>query len=367
MVLQFIYYLISFAGILKKRSKFLTIIMLCLMWVIFGLCTYNGDYNNYNWIYQNIQTPIYWLEFEPLYNVLMYSCSIIGLSFFQFRMVFATIYILLLYYVIGKYTKNKAQVLGFFMIFPFLYFTSTIRSGIASVIVILAYYEITGGRNNKLKFWILMLIATLFHYTSIFFATYYFFRKMRGNKIFFVIFLVIMAFALFMSGFIYSVMKQLTDNHRVLKWYSPENMKQEKRWILYLIIIDFMVLSLIILSKFYNKINSKKYNITNLYVTDFFYFNIFLLSLFIPTFFVSNACSRFIWELLLFIIIIYAIDDEIRFKGNKINSLRYYRKDFLLLLFLLFFSFYENMPYRGTVNDGRLVFKNNILSGAVVP
>ena len=108
MTLQIAYYLLSILGIIKKKSKLLTALIMIIMWIVFGLCTYNGDYGNYSWIYQNIQNPDFWTEFEPLYNVLMYICSVLDLSFIQFRMVFGGLYIILLYIVIGKYTENKA-------------------------------------------------------------------------------------------------------------------------------------------------------------------------------------------------------------------------------------------------------------------
>ena len=364
MALQIAYYLLSILGIIKKKSKLLTALIMIIMWIVFGLCTYNGDYGNYSWIYQNIQNPDFWTEFEPLYNVLMYICSVLDLSFIQFRMVFGGLYIILLYIVIGKYTENKAEALGLYMLFPFLSFTSIIRSGFASVLIALAYYEIIAEKDNKIKFWILIIAATLMHYTSLLFVFYYFLRKnkFKRNIIILVVGLIGVEIAAYYTGMIYQVVSMMTSNYRTLKWFIPGNSVQKPRWILYLVIIALMLVVSAYLSRRDNDRRARNLLKINPYAEDIFYINITMLIL-IPTFFVTNASARFMWEILLLNIISYAKDDEIRFPYNSIKFLRFNRKIIVLIVFLLFFTFYSNLPYRGTVNDGSLIFQNNLIYG----
>ncbi len=368
MVLQIVYYLLSILGILKKRSKVLTFLMLAIMWVIFGLCTYNGDYGNYSWIYQNIENPLYWGEFEFLFNVIMYVCSVSGLSFVQFRMVFGGLYIILLYIVIGKYTENKAEVLGLYMLFPFLFFTTVIRSGFASILIMLAYHEIIAEKDNKIKFWILIILASLMQYTSIFFILYYYLRRkeFRRISVIVVVGMVLATFAAYYTGIIYHVVSQITSSYRTLKWFMPADSAQEPRWILYLVIIDLMMIFLAYLSRKENRMLSRNFYDVNPYADDIFYINIVML-IFIPTFFVTNASARFMWEILLLNIICYAKDDEIGFPSNSLKRLQFSRKMVVLIAFLLFFAFYSNLPYRGTVYDGNLIFQNNLIYGEYVP
>lgn len=364
MALQIAYYLLSILGIIKKRSKLLTALMMIIMWIVFGLCTYNGDYGNYSYIYQNIQTPAYWIEFEPLFTVFMYICSVSGLSFIQFRMVFSGVYIILLYITIGKYTENKAEVLGLYMLFPFLYFTSVIRAGLASVVIALAYYEVIAGKDNKIKFWILIIAATLIHYTSLLFVFYYYLRKkaFKRNRVILVVGLTGIEFAAYYTGIIYHVMSMLTSNYRTLKWFIPGNSAQKPRWILYLVIIVLILVFSAYLSRRDNNRRARDLLEINPYAEDIFYINIAML-IFIPTFFVTNASARFMWEILLLNIISYAKDDEISFHGNSIKFLRFNRKNVVFIAFLLFFMFYSNLPYRGTINDGTLIFQNNLIYG----
>lgn len=360
MILQITYYFLCIIGIIKKRSQLLTPMLLLIMWSVFGLCTYNGDYENYKYIYNNIQNPIYWSEFEPLFNILMYTCSKIGMNFIQFRMIYGALFVLLLNYVIGKYTENKAQVLGFIMIFPYIYFTSVIRSGLACVFVLLAYYEITGGRQNIIKFCFFIIFAILFHYTSVFFIIYFFFRRIEEKSLICVPLLAVLVTVIYKSGALLFIMSFITNNERILKWYSPDKSTQETRWIFYLIIIYLLVLFLSYLSRNKNTEFPDSVRPANPYAKDIYHFNITMMIL-IPAFFVTNASARLIWEILLFNIICYAKDDELRFYNNTINKIKYHKKDFLLLVFLVLFAIYANLPYRGTKNDMNKVFFNNIL------
>lgn len=364
MALQIVYYLLSILGIIKKKSKLLTALMMIMMWTVFGLCTYNGDYGNYSHIYQNIQNPNYWTEFEPLFNVLMYICNVLDLSFIQFRMVFGGLYIILLYITIGKYTKNKAQVLGLYMLFPFLFFTSIIRSGFASVLIVLAYYEVIAEKDHKIKFWILIIAAMLMHYTSILFVFYYYLRKkkFKRNIVILVVGLLGVEIAAYYTGIIYRVVSMLTSNYRTLKWFLPGNSAQKPRWVLYLVIIALMLVFSAYLSRRDNNSRARNLLKTNPYAEDIFYINIVML-IFIPTFFVTNASARFMWEILLLNIISYAKDDEICFPNDSIKLLRFNRKNVVLIAFLFFFMLYSNLPYRGTVNDGTLIFQNNLIYG----
>ncbi len=367
MALGIVYYLLCILGILKKRSKLLSVLMMVIMWLVFGLATYNGDYGNYSWIYQNIQNPGYWMEFEPLYNVLMYVCSVAGLNFIQFRMVFGFIYIVLLYYVIGKYTENRAEVLGLYMLFPFLSFTSVIRSGFAGVIVVLAYHEIIGGKNNGVKFWILMILATLIQYTSIFFSFYFFLRReaFKRNIVMLVGFIVLVAFVMYYTGLIYRFVSLLTSSNRLLTWFVPGGSAQQPRWILYLIMIDILLVYLAFISKRENiKLTDSRIS-NNSYADDIFHISVAML-IFIPTFFVTNASARFLWQILLLIIIGYAKDEECAFTTGGFEFIRYEKKTVVLLVMLILFSVYANLPYRGTENDGRLVFQNNLIYGEYV-
>ena len=356
------YFLLSILGIIKRRSKLLTYLMLTVMWIVFGFCTYNGDFGNYSWIYHNVQNPAYWTEFEPLYTAFMYVCSLFGMNFVQFRMVFGAAFILLLNYTIGQYTENKAEVLGLYMLFPYLYFTSVVRSGFAGILVALAYHRLFSGKGKKGRYWILMGIAVLFHYTSIFFIVYYFFRAKKIKRITLIIIFVLLisVFVLYYSGIMYNLLSRITSSERILNWYKTGGSSAQKpRWVLYLIVIDAMVVFLAYLSKWDSRAIAQNSFHSNPYATEIYSLSIAML-IFIPTFLLSNNSARLMWQMLLLVIISYAKDDECRYEHNSLLSF-HLNKNLILIALLMFFFYYSNLPYRGTINDGFMVFQNNLI------
>lgn len=366
MALQITYYILSILGIVKKKSKLLTALMLFVMWLVYGLCTYNGDFAVYRTIYDNIQNPIYWSEFEPLFNVMMYVCSLCELSFIQFRMIFGAIFLLLLNYTIGKYTVNKAEVLGLYMVFPYLWGTSVIRSAFAGILVMLAYHYVIAGKKEKKMFWILMITATLIQFTSIFFVAYFFLRskKIRSSLVFITATISIVGVVGYYAGLFYRIASLLTSNYRKLKWFDPANSSQKLKWSVYLIIILLLVIYLC----YKARKDSHRYEIglgfINKYADDVFYLSLTMLVL-VPTFFATNASNRFIWQFLLFCFVVYAKNDESRLYTDKWNvlSISIRRGNLVLIALLIFFAYYSNLPYRGTINDGYLAFQNNLIYG----
>jgi len=84
---------------------------------------------------------------------------------------------------------------------------------------------------------------------------------------------------------------------------------------------------------------------------------------FIPTFFVTNASARFLWIILLLNFICIAKDDEFNFPSNNPKDFGLGVNAIIMFVFLLFFSYYANLPYKGTENDCNLVFQNNLIYG----
>lgn len=372
MALGIVFYTLCVMGIIVKKSRFLTVMMLAVMWVVFALCTYNGDFDNYAWIYQNIENHSYWMEYEPLFNVFMYLCHRIGLSFIQFRMLYATVYMILLYFVTTRYTDNVAETLGLFMVFPFIYFTSVIRSGLATLLIVLAYYHVIDGRNNRLRFWMILCVATLFHKTSILFGVYYFLREKPFRKyiVISVVLFVLLAFGVYYSGILYRLASMVTSNFRTLKWFMPDRADQKIRWTLYLFTISAAVIFMGYLGKngntYYIGKDTAKPNVPLCIVSSDGLFRAtqglnMMLLLFSPSFFMSNASGRFIWQMIPFNILCYAKRDEYLTHGGRRNRLTISSRTLLLVVFLIGLFVYSNLPYRGTENDAFMIFRYNLL------
>lgn len=165
-------------GIIKKKSRTLTYLMLVYMWIFYALNTYSGDYISYKYVYTLIEQGKIWGHFEPGFTLLMWVCIKIGLPFLGFKSILATIYILGLFKTIKTYTKNTAFALAIFMIFPFMYFASVLRAGIAGLIIVYAIQFLKRDvKHGDLKYIGYILSATMVHTSSLFFLLFLLIRK----------------------------------------------------------------------------------------------------------------------------------------------------------------------------------------------
>lgn len=104
-------------GLFRKDSKFITSVLLVLIYVLFAFEHSDGDYEGYLDMFAEITSGLD-LIYEPLY---VWSCMLAGnygLDFDNMRMIISLFEVVILYYVTWRYTKNTAMVLALFFIFP---------------------------------------------------------------------------------------------------------------------------------------------------------------------------------------------------------------------------------------------------------
>ena len=104
-------------GLFRKDSKFITSVLLVLIYVLFAFEHSDGDYEGYLDMFAEITSGLD-LIYEPLY---VWSCMLAGnygLDFDNMRMIISLFEVVNLYYVTWRYTKNTAMVLALFFIFP---------------------------------------------------------------------------------------------------------------------------------------------------------------------------------------------------------------------------------------------------------
>jgi hypothetical protein len=161
--------LFSLAGFLKKHSKILTVLLFIYMWIIMGTNTYSPDFPNYEIMYHNWMDPSYSLH-EPAFIALCALGNYLGLSFIQFRMFLALIYLTLMVLTIRQYTANVNLVMTLFLVFPFLYDVSVIRNAMANIIICFAIQSLfSQKKGSSLKYILGVGIAALFHYSCMFY------------------------------------------------------------------------------------------------------------------------------------------------------------------------------------------------------
>ena len=175
-----VYLFLIILGLHYPKSKAITLIMLIFMWITYGLNTDGGDFAQYKFLYENLVYANLLSHHEPGYTLVSFICLKFGFTYQLFRCVLATIYLGILYSAVKYYTTFTAYVFSLLMIFPFLLFVSVLRAGISTVIILYASrYLVSEKKKSGIKYIALVVIATIFHYSSIFFLVFLFAKKSK--------------------------------------------------------------------------------------------------------------------------------------------------------------------------------------------
>lgn len=161
--------LIPFSFITKKIDRaylyaLLSIIIASFLILRFGV---GVDYFSYYEIY-GVYKKLFSFYTEPLFGLLnlVFNKFDLPFSFFMGFISFLMIFITL--NTIGRYSENKMfSLLLFFTLYYSVYYESAIRAGFVISLFIYAYFNFL--RNGKLlKYYLFVVIAIGFHYSSIF-------------------------------------------------------------------------------------------------------------------------------------------------------------------------------------------------------
>ena len=365
---------------MNPQSKNIAKAIVLFMILLYGLNTYSGDFLTYQGVYNNIS--FYGLtHYEFLFSLLMMMCSKIGLTFIQFRMVLGIIYSILCYKNFSRYTKYTALALALSLIFPFTYYVSVLRAGIAAMIMLYSVRFLDAEtRNGVVKFIVMMIVCTLFHYSSIFFLILIIDRKGVNRKYLFYIFLgtCVVAYVFNNLETFSMIVGNFTDRAKTLQWFiSTTNLNLNWKGILFQLII---VLANIFINRFGKKQIDRDTRFMNrefLYCSDrnlkFYQWFAglscnasYLIVVLIPFMFVNDVAMRFLWAVLGITICsclnaVYISDlIRINMQGKRIGIVTIMQ--LVLVAYIIFVAIYANLPYMGTDNSATQLFFNNLLN-----
>lgn len=349
---------------LKPKSKVISFLVLGTMWVLYGFNTYSGDFVAYEYVYNDLWN-IGVMHFEPAYSLIMILCKLLNMSFIMFKVVLATLYVLLLYQVTCKYTQYCALALALYFLYPFPYFMSVLRGGFASLIIVNAAHHLCSQEKaGNIKFIFGILAATMFHYTSIFFFFLLFVKNGLDKKKITVLLLGIMLFGtLYMKADLYAIVSRFTEREKTLQWFQRTNIAYSniKGIICAWIVLFGNIFISWLIKKYHNRYKNscreRELKLSALNLNSM----LFMLVLLLFTFF-QNVAMRFVWELLPLII----------FSGS--NAIRLYeksrpgkKKSFIFIIGLIIMIWmpvllvYANEPYFFTEISAFRLFENNLL------
>ncbi|WP_313893775.1 EpsG family protein [Psychrobacillus sp.] len=154
---------------IEKKFSLSFIFLFIIMWLLFGGNTWNADYANYSRLYNDIS------EFssrntEVGFYIFSKICSLMGLSYNTFLMIYSLVGMLLIASTIKKYSNNDTLALMLIFIFPFLIDIVQIRNFMAMAILIYSIpYLVSGKLKDLLKYIFFIFLAFCFHKTALFY------------------------------------------------------------------------------------------------------------------------------------------------------------------------------------------------------
>ena len=154
-----------------KDKKNIGIISAVLLWLLMGLGKGNVDYRSYEVWYNNYKTvskELLYTFFERIFNGLHFEYP-----FFLLCMSGICMYIR--YQFASRYTQNLSLVFALYALFPFALDSTQLRFFYASTVVYVGFHFLLSEEKliiGGAKYFVMVIIATLIHTSSILFLVY---------------------------------------------------------------------------------------------------------------------------------------------------------------------------------------------------
>lgn len=143
------------------------------LWILFGWNYDNADYHNYESIYEAIELNGSYPAVEPGFEALSKFFIYLDFNYDIFLIFYSLIGLFLIGSTIHKFTPNYNVVWFLYFIFPFMLDVVQIRNFMSMSIVVFSFrYLINDNKLNIFKFLICIIVASLFHTSSLFYILF---------------------------------------------------------------------------------------------------------------------------------------------------------------------------------------------------
>lgn len=206
-------------ALIMPKSKTLYWVIAVFMWLLFAFNTGAPDTGTYKWIYEeSIQGA-----FEPLFTMIMNGCQMARLPYTGFRMVVGALIILLLDQTFRIIKPYKTLALAMYMVAPFPWQISGIRAALACVLLMYGMtFLIDGTKEGKRNYCIVLLLATLVHYSSILFVILLLANSNTSRKRIITVIALAIAGVLAVQNtdYLLDIVSLFTTRDKILTWLS---------------------------------------------------------------------------------------------------------------------------------------------------
>lgn len=351
-----IYISLIVSGLLFQKSKLISALICIFMWIVFAYGTNSSDSGNYQYVYENILNSSLQKHYEPGFSILMMFSNKVGLTFLQFRMLLASIYVLIIYKSINNYSKYASLVLALFIIAPFFFFVSGLRNAISSAIIIYSIkYLYKDNRKAKIKYLIGLLFATMFHYSSVFYIVFLLINKnkkmnlLKSRRGLFILMLMVFSAVIVQLPEIAHYLIQLvTNNTKILYWFSNQITTTS--------IFGALLFSFIfILSVIYSTVSkntmlnfsksNNAYTLENasfsITVNQIFYY----LIIWMPFMMINVTYLRLLMGVFPLLLCSYINSSKITIDNSNINQVKFKSTEFGFIIYVIFLGIFNGFIY----------------------
>lgn len=297
MIYYYIYFVLAIISILDlakcktNLKNYLFIATILLLICFSGLRFDTGwDYKGYQYYYAAIipdggidEHLAIWgdIYFEPLFKLIMFISKYLGIDYYQFQFIVASISLLLISRSTINIVPDKKllfSLLLYSLSFLFL-FMSTIRQGLAAAFLL---YAISCYLKNKniIVFFVLIIVSSLFHYSAFLFLIVPLITNVRSTKVLFFILAISIVLYTFNIQWMKNILMTLSDisppdiRYKILVYLQDERFNASRN-IGWGIIEKILTLALIIFLLLKKNITKKEilfFNIYIIYIIIYFLF-----------------------------------------------------------------------------------------------
>ena len=206
-------------GLFKKNSKALAFVILIAMWLIMGFNSDNEDMLPYKYFYDLQLT-----EGSGLYLGYVATEQFawqLGFDYYQYRMLFSGISLLLIFRFIVRYTDNPALVLALYALLPFMYDVVQFKFFLSASVAITGLSFLIDNKKFAVPaFCCFLLIAILFHPASALFSIFMISKLSKKRALVLSIVLALIILLSVYSGYAQMVMSGLMDSTKASVYLS---------------------------------------------------------------------------------------------------------------------------------------------------
>ena len=197
-MIAFLYLMIMILAFFFPKNKKVSIIIFCVMWILFGWSSNNADYNIYQNRYYNYKNLV--SQTEPLFSCLMRMFNFLNFSYEKFLIAISFVLLLILHKTLKCVTQHNNIVYLLYLIFPFCFDVVMIRYTIGTIIVVLGIkFLLFDEKKPILKYVICVVCATMIHYSFIITLIFVLIKFFDKKQIILLICSVLLMFIIFNS------------------------------------------------------------------------------------------------------------------------------------------------------------------------